>query len=57
MGFRCAQPILPLLPLRSSILTPRPARRLFLRLLDAAQKPRVVFEPIIEPIILGPEGD
>jgi hypothetical protein len=27
------------------------------RLLDAAQKRRIVFEPIIEPIVLGPEAD
>ena len=29
----------------------------FSRLLDAAQKPWVVFEPIIEPVILGREAD
>ena len=27
------------------------------RLFDAAQQARVVFEPIIEPVILGPEAD
>jgi hypothetical protein len=40
-------------------LTPDAASRpqALSRLLDAAQKARIVFEPIIEPIILGPEAD
>jgi hypothetical protein len=41
----------------SSTLTPRPLAQAISRAFDAAQKPRIVFELIIEPIILGYEAD